>query len=114
MQIELTEDKLIIKLSFAETLIAFKRRLEIPISSITDIKPYKESGIEYPAKLVGSSIGNTKYGIFETSEGKAFMATEDINNATVLFLKDFGYKLVILDLDENTVQELKERISNQK
>ena len=114
MKIELTKDKLVIKFSLREMFIALKRKLEIPISTITDIKPYKEAGIGYPIRLVGTSLGHIKYGIFATPQGSAFIATRNINNATVLFLQDFGYKLAILDLDEKTVQELENRISSKK
>mgnify|MGYP001772666799 CR=1 FL=1 len=117
MKIELTEDKLVIKFSLKEKLEAVKGGLEIPISSIVDIKPFKDAGVDTsPAWFVhmGTYLGKTGLGSFPTSKGWTFMATKDIDNSTVLFLKDFNYNLAIIDLDEKTLEELKERIKNLK
>ena len=110
MKVELTEDKLIIKFDPLEEIAAIKRELEIPISSIVDIKPFKEAGIEIDLRVGGTSLFGIDYGVFVTSKGGAFIATKHLDKSTVLFLKDFDYNLVILDLDEKTVEELKKRI----
>jgi len=113
MKVELTEDKLIIKFSAWEEIAGIKRELEIPISSIKDIKPFKDADVKLILRLGGTSLYKIDYGRFETSKGWAFVATDHLDKSTVLFLKDFNYDLVILDLDEKTVKELKKRILDQ-
>ena len=110
MKTELAQDKLVIKLDLLEELGAIKRELEIPISSIVDIKPFKEAGVKVKLRLGGTDLGKIKYGRYTTSKGWAFIATKDVGKATVLFFKNFDYDLAILDLDEKTVKELKDRI----
>jgi len=107
MKIELTEGKPEVKFEPLEEIAAIKRKLEIPISSIVDIKPFKDADVGIELRVGGTSLFGIDYGRFKTSKGKAFIATQDIGKATVLFLKDFDYDLVILDLDEKTVEELK-------
>jgi len=111
MKIELIEDKLVVKFDPLEEIAGIKRKLEIPISSIKDIKPFKDADVKLILRLGGTSLYKIDYGRFETSKGWAFVATDHLDKSTVLFLKDFNYDLVILDLDEKTVDELKRRIS---
>ncbi len=113
MKIELTEDKLIVKFDVLEEIAVIKRELEIPISSILDIKPFKEADVFLTWRVEGASIADIDYGRFETSKGWGFVATKNLEKSTVLFLKDFHYDLVILELDEKTIEELKRRISSQ-
>ena len=114
MKIELIEDKLVTKLSLLEGLEAFKRKLEIPVPSIVDVKPFKDTGVKLEQRVEGSWLSNKVYGTFITSKGKAFIATQDIGKATVLFLKDFKYDLAILDLDGKIIEELEKRISSRR
>jgi len=113
MKIELTEDKLIVKFDVLEEIAGIKRELEIPISSIVDIKPFIETDVFLTWKVGGTSIVDIDYGRFETSKGLSFVATKNLEKSTVLFLKDFHYDLVILELDDKTIQELKRRITSQ-
>jgi len=110
MKIELTEDKLVVKFDPLEEIAGIKRELIIPISSIKDIKPFKEADVKLTLRLGGTSLYKIDYGRFETSKGWAFVATEHLDKSTVLFLKDFNYDLVILDLDDKIVEEIKRRI----
>ena len=110
MKVELTEDKLIVKFDPLEEIAGIKRELEIPISLIKDIKPFKDADVKLILRLGGTSLYKIDYGRFETSKGWAFVATDHLDKSTVLFLKDFDYDLVILDLNENMVEELKKRI----
>ena len=110
MKIELTKDRLVIKFDPLEEITGIKRELEIPILLIKDIKPFKEADVKLILRLGGTSLYKIDYGRFETSKGWAFVATEHLDRSTVLFLKNFNYDLVILDLDDKTIEELKRRI----
>ncbi len=122
-RLEISEDKLIIKLNILEKILAVRKSdIEIPLECVEKIKIFRnldESEINFILpryRILGFSLGNIVYGIFKTDLGKGFFLTRNLENSTVIIMKEgckTPYKIIVIDIsDTQRLQHLLENPSS--
>ncbi|GEM_PF-5057028 len=104
-EIKIVDNVIVIELKGIEAILAFKRKVEIPVDRIQDIilDPRQIiSSIRY--RILGASIlGKLYYGTFSTVFGKAFLAIRNPNKVIGILLRDYKYSLVAFSSDDEEI-----------
>jgi hypothetical protein len=98
--VELTDTHLVARLSWAEGLLALKRRVAVPWAHVrdarrADLAPEALAGW----KVVGTQLpGGTRYGTFRRHGRTAFMALRHPDRAVVVELAGERYAYLVLEV----------------
>jgi len=120
--IEILEDKIIIRLSRLEKILILRRRdIEIPIECIREVKTFRDLDENYRSlilprfRLLGFQLGKMFYGLFSTGLGRGLFYTRNIENTVIIFVKEqckTPYKANIIVVDTPDTQKL-EKLTKQ-
>ncbi len=103
MRVKKRGNKLVLDLSFFESLLALKRSLVIPLEKIQSIKriPYKSFGIRFPGTFIPFIV---KAGTYYTRKNKKwekeFWLKTTRETPLVIEIKGWDYNKVVLALPE--------------
>jgi hypothetical protein len=98
MHARLEEQGVILTLQGLEILMAFRRHLRIPFSWVRGV----EAGVavEPTRRLLGTSLGWLRFGLFCIPQGRAFFATRDPRRAVTLWLEGGGFSALVMDVED--------------
>jgi len=107
-------DKLVIELGRLESILSFKRRLEIPLSCIEkaayvwSLNEDEKKQISPRLRIAGAYLGKAIYGHYLTKMGKAFFAARKYPEKSIaLYLKGcLPYKVVVIDVEDPRITTL--------
>jgi hypothetical protein len=113
-KIEFTEDKLIIHFTGLTSVAALKKEIEIPYSSIQEVR---NGGFDISAfnfRIGTSGIGkDLREGRFLQNGEWIFLSYENHEKVVVLELKDHPYKKIVFEVEnpEQTKKEIIDKVS---
>ena len=116
VEIRVRDRNLIIKLEGSERFLALKRRVNIPLSNITNVSTKKVSPPWFAGKIGSHFPPFFWAGTFCTRRGKEFYYVKNVNKCITINLQNHNYNSIIIEVKDNeaTAEEIKKHLGKHK